>query len=118
MASFTIKQNDVRKMANAASQATGGAFNMLGIGADIGHGARYIDGRRQLVWVGKYAARKAAAYYFGVLRAMDNDGKLTERMDSELVDLGAFLVSWDASAVDAGSNDYRDSVRFAENYRR
>ncbi|NJP50102.1 hypothetical protein HCJ93_08455 [Streptomyces sp. SBST2-5] len=57
----------VEAIARHAETFTSGAFRYLGTGGDIGDGARYIDGMRQQVWVGRGASRQAAAYYVGAL---------------------------------------------------
>lgn len=58
-------QDVVRQHADWATRVTGDQFRLQGIGGDLGYGVRYIDGVRQLVWLGKYGAREAAAYYLG-----------------------------------------------------
>lgn len=60
-----ITHTVVETVAKHAAEFTGGAFQLQGIGGDIGHGTRYIDGIRMLVWVGRGASRQAAAYYIG-----------------------------------------------------
>lgn len=53
----------VRHAAEWAERVTEGAFKGVQIGGDIGYGARYIDGVRMKVWLGRTGAREAAAYY-------------------------------------------------------
>src|SRR5690348_4227865 len=60
-------QKKVETVSDYAKKITGGVFGLQGIGGDIGNGVRYIDGRKQLVWLGPRGARKAAAYYLGVI---------------------------------------------------
>lgn len=53
----------VTRVAKWTQEVTGGAFREPNRGADLGHGARYIDNVCQLVWLGRYGAREACAYY-------------------------------------------------------
>jgi hypothetical protein len=53
----------VRRAAEWARKVTGGKFTLQAVGGNIGHGVRYIDGVQQLVRLGRYGAREAAAYY-------------------------------------------------------
>lgn len=62
-----ITGNVVETVAKYAEEFTDGAFRYQGAGSDIGHGARYIDGIRMKVWVGRGASQEAAAYYVGAL---------------------------------------------------
>lgn len=55
----------VARIAADAEEFTEGAFVFQGVGGDIGHGARYLDGVRQLAWVGRGASQEAAMYYIG-----------------------------------------------------
>lgn len=48
-----------------ASTVTNGAVRFGYVGGDLGYGVRYVDGVRQLVWLGRYGAREATAYYLG-----------------------------------------------------
>lgn len=57
----------VRKVADMASDFTGNAFHMDGVGQDLGNGVRYLDGTSQTVWLGPSGARSACAYYIGVM---------------------------------------------------
>lgn len=53
----------VQSAADWAAEVTGGQFELGPIGGDIGHGTRYTDGIEERVWLGRYGAREAAAYY-------------------------------------------------------
>lgn len=46
-----------------AAETTGGTFKFGYVGGDLGYGTRYVDGVRHLVWLGRYGAREATAYY-------------------------------------------------------
>lgn len=48
-----------------AKEVTGGVFEGPGRGGDLGNGARYLDLVTNTVWLGRYGAREAAAYYLG-----------------------------------------------------
>jgi hypothetical protein len=60
-----VTPNVVHTIAAHAETFTDGAFRFQGVGGDLGYGARYIDGVRQLVWLGRGGSRQAAAYYIG-----------------------------------------------------
>lgn len=67
----------VKAISDHAKAISGGAFGLQAVGGDIGHGTRYIDGRRDTVWTGRRGSREAASYYFGVIDALtlgDVDG--------------------------------------------
>jgi hypothetical protein len=58
----------VETVAREVKELTDGAFAYGYSDNDLGYGARYVDGVRQLVWLGKTGAQEAAAYYaFGAL---------------------------------------------------
>lgn len=58
-------QSVVEWAAGWASTTTDKAFAFGYAGGNVGYGARYVDGVRQLVWLGRYGAREATAYYLG-----------------------------------------------------
>jgi dihydrodipicolinate synthase/N-acetylneuraminate lyase len=62
-----ITAGTVETIAAAAETFTDGQFRYQATGTDIGHGARYIDGKRaDLTWLGKNGgSSQAAAYYIG-----------------------------------------------------
>lgn len=53
----------VETVAREAQEVTSNAFRYGWTGGDIGNGTRYVDGIRQLVWLGNTGSREAAAYY-------------------------------------------------------
>lgn len=58
-----ITESVVRRIADWAAEVSGGGVSLQAVGGDLGNGVRYIDGHKQLVWLGRTGAREAAAYY-------------------------------------------------------
>lgn len=58
-----ITANLVIRAAQWTQGVTSGEFAFGWHGADLGNGVRYVDGIRQLVWLGRTGAREALAYY-------------------------------------------------------
>lgn len=64
----SLSMSNFDKLTKFAKEFTGGAFNYQGTGGDLGYGARYIDGNRQLVWLGSQGGRWCAfSYYAGAV---------------------------------------------------
>ncbi len=99
----------VQRLSDFAQEQAGDGWGLMGVGADIGHGVRYLDGRQGLVWLGRTGARKAAAYYYGVAEAAHR-GALGD-LPEDVRAYGRELVRWRESAVDAGRNDYLATLR-------
>ncbi|MFF7198279.1 hypothetical protein ACFZAM_31790 [Streptomyces sp. NPDC008079] len=73
-----ISQAVVQKIANYAKEVSDGEFRLAGIGGDLGHGVRYIDGRSHIIWLGKSGNVQAASYYHGIVEAYDK-GPVSDR---------------------------------------
>lgn len=64
-----LTDNQFREITRYTRNFTSGNFRLQAIGGDLGHGARFIDGVRQLVWLGSEGGRwVAAAYYIAATR--------------------------------------------------
>jgi len=89
-------------------------FGLMGIGADLGHGARYIDRRQQQVWLGGPGAREAIAYYYGVAEAahVARDGS-TDGMPQWLAEVGAQIDTAAAGERARGGSDFRAAREMA-----
>jgi hypothetical protein len=122
-----ITEHVVQRVAEYAKEFTGGAFRMNGIGGDIGHGTRYIDGVRQLVWLGKSnGARKACAYYLGAIETFNTAmGREIGDLPEWLQEIHTALVVDDrrsfinAEMINAGSDaNFRMSRAYGDDYLR
>lgn len=71
-----ITESKVRTVSDQAAAMSNGWFGLQAVGGDIGQGTRYIDGRQQLVWLGKGASRQAASYYLGIVDALNVNGTI------------------------------------------
>jgi hypothetical protein len=58
-----ITSGVVARVAEWATEVTGGAFAYHGHGTDLGNGARYLDAIATQVWLGRHGVREATAYY-------------------------------------------------------
>ncbi len=104
MTSTRITRDTVQRLADYASELTDGRFR-FGHANNPGDGIRYVDGAEYLLtWAGRDAARKAAAYYYGVAESA-HPGAVGE-MPDDIRDLGRELVRWRESAVDVGRSAY------------
>lgn len=57
------------RAADVVRGVPGEYYGCLQVCGDIGHGTRYIASHRELMWLGRGAARQAAAYYLGLIDA-------------------------------------------------
>lgn len=101
-----ITPDTVQRLADYASELTDGRFR-FGYASNPGDGMRYVDGTLiHLTWSGRDAARKAAAYYYGVAESA-NPGTVGDLPD-DVREAGRELVRWRESAVDVGRSAYTE----------
>lgn len=60
----TLRMTDFNKLVSFVNEFTEGQFKFGYTGGDLGYGSRYIDGIRQLVWLGSQGGRWCAASYY------------------------------------------------------
>lgn len=82
-------QAKVRTVSDCARLLSGGVYGLQAMGASLGSGVRYIDGRRWMVWLGSRGARQAASYYLGVADAFNPGvvGDLPEEVNAVRAEL-------------------------------
>ncbi len=103
MTPIRITRDTVQRLADYASEVTGGRFR-FGYVNNPGDGVRYVDGTEMhLTWSGSDAARKAAAYYYGVA---ESAVPLVGDLPDDIRAAGRELIRWRESAVDAGRSAY------------
>jgi len=113
-----ITGTTAQDMSRYANEISDGGISVCNVGADLGHGARVIDGDEQLVWLGQ--PREATAYYLGQIEGYRDvkglgdvplPSHVQEARDEINLDIGrkASIAKWYARGKSTGA--YRGGAR-------